>query len=1121
MNDRLPKALAVAAAMVLSLAGPAFANHPEREWKVKRSEHFALHYYDGLENTSARILAAAEAHYARLAKAFGVTKPSAEPIPIIITHDSFFNGEAEPIKDRITLDPGLASSSIVGTERFVAHELAHVMTFQALDKGNKLAQLNNLGGLPTWFLEGVAQYAAEYWYPSTDRMLRLATLEHRLLTSSERANFRVLGVYAGAAGYNEGFALCRYMFETEGPGSLATLMEHLRSGKRSFASAIEATFGKTLPAIESGWRASLQTAYAKQIQGMAAVPPEATKLVPSESECVSTKARLSPDGKRLAYLSSAGQDRFLYLRGNLMGMLSLFVSEPDGRNAKRVPAPKGMLSDFCWSADGKSIAYAAIAQDKDGNPVHDAFVVSLATGKTTRLTTGGNVQSVAWRPRTGQVAVVTVTDGQNRIRLFEPAKPGEGRVLLAGDADAQYRDLAWRPDGSALALSTYAVGGSARLALLDPEGGKLTPLTAPGFHENDTAPAWTPDGRLLVFVSDRGGMANLYQLSLLTRAVAPLTHVYRGAEAPSLSPDGKRVLFTSFKAQGAEIYALDREAGLLSAAGPLVARVASAFRAASAPLAPAQMLPGHERPADSSALAAEAPAASGAPATKAPEAPVSRIPAAKDPAAAVAGAPTTKASEGAVSALPATKASEAAVNGTPTAKASEAAMSGAPTAKASEAAMNGIPGAKPREATVSAAPGAAERLANGLLQGGALAPDGSPTAPEQALNASQTSDAPLMRPIVLPAPGMPDFRSPVLAAPSAPPVPLRSLDDAVPYRSTLTNDLLVPQMTSDERGQQVGVAANYSDILNQHQLGMDVRYGLFSQRFSYLFNYVNRMAPFTWQLSLFDQPQIALSPDIGATGRPITEGLYYQRRRGVGASALFPLGGSRSLISGVNFGTLDTLMAPYIGDYGQLRQGALNTLSLAYGEARVESTVDADANPADGYRLVAGYTLSDHRLGSAFDFSQYTLSGERYFNLVPSLQHHLTWRFNGGLINGDAVLPFLLGGASGANPIFALRGYATGAFTGNRIATTGLEYTLPLSGHLDKSFGPLYFDRVYLSAFGDLGAAWNGGAQALPAASAGLELKIRTVMMGQMLNFRLGAAQRLGSGDLPGFYLTF
>jgi outer membrane protein assembly factor BamA len=121
-----------------------------------------------------------------------------------------------------------------------------------------------------------------------------------------------------------------------------------------------------------------------------------------------------------------------------------------------------------------------------------------------------------------------------------------------------------------------------------------------------------------------------------------------------------------------------------------------------------------------------------------------------------------------------------------------------------------------------------------------------------------------------------------------------------------------------------------------------------------------------------------------------------------------------------------------------------------------------------------------------------------------------------------AAMPFLLGGATGTNPVYSLRGYAVGQFTGSRIATTGLEYTAPIFQHIDRMVGPLYLDRLYVAGFVDAGSAWNEGMSATPFASTGLEARIRTSVMGrQMLTFRLGLAKKLGSSDLPGFYLAF
>ena len=119
-------------------------------------------------------------------------------------------------------------------------------------------------------------------------------------------------------------------------------------------------------------------------------------------------------------------------------------------------------------------------------------------------------------------------------------------------------------------------------------------------------------------------------------------------------------------------------------------------------------------------------------------------------------------------------------------------------------------------------------------------------------------------------------------------------------------------------------------------------------------------------------------------------------------------------------------------------------------------------------------------------------------------------------------MPFLLGGATGTSPVFSLRGYAVGQYTGSRVATTGLEYTAPILQHMDRMFGPLYLDRLYVAGFFDAGSAWNYGQSATPFASTGAELRLRTTVMGrQMLTFRFGLAQKLGRTDAPGFYMAF
>jgi Tol biopolymer transport system component len=980
-TTKRPFYIAAILAGSFSFAAPALAdNHPERGWLVKESAHFSLHYYAGIEQTSDRLLRAAEEAYPKLQADFGVASMGAK-IPIIINQDAFFNGEAEPIKDRITLDPLLASTSVIGTQRFVAHELAHVMTFASVDTGNKMGMLQNVGGLPTWFLEGIAQFEAEYWYPSNDRMLRLHTLEGSLLTETERENFRMLGVHAGAAGYNEGYALCRYIFDTYGHDKVKVLMANLKDGKHTFEQAIEITFGQNLPAITAAWHQALKDGYKQQIAGLQDVVPGATKLIPTYKGEVNVQPRLSPDGKKLAYLTSRYQDSFLYLRGNVMGMLSLYVADADGRNPQMIPVGKGTVANYAWSPDGSKLLYTRVVGDAQGNPCWDLFTYDMKAKKVERLTTNENTNTMAWRPGTNQVLFVALKDGKATIKTVDVASK-KTKVVLVAEGETQFIQPAWSPDGLRVAFASHQPGEASHLVTLEPDTGRLAQITPGAPRQSDKEPTWTPDGKHLVFTSDRTGMTNLYQVDLDGKGLRKLTNTYRGAEMASVSPDGKSLFYTSYRAKGAEIFRV-----------PL----------------------GSGTPVD---VAAPAPAA-------------------KPP--------------------------------------------------------------KPMGLSL-----------NQILGG----PTGGPSADVHAANPAAAA---LTQPSLLDAPGAAGKGGALDKA-----VADSLTGDIKPYKPTMTNDLLMPQMTSDEKGQQLGVAGQYSDILDKHELGFDVRYGIMSSRFSYLFQYTNRMFNTSWQLSLYDQPQIALSPDVGSLSTNVVDSLYFQRQRGVALGTITPLGSGRSLFAGANMSDLSTLSDPKTGNFGQLRQGQLNTLRLGLREQNVRSTVDMDINPSDGYVLNADWQMSDHNFGSNYDFSQFLLQGERYFQIIPDLRHNLTWRWNLGLINGDAPQPFLLGGANASNPIFALRGYAVGAMNGNRLASTGLEYTLPVFEHIDKMFGPLYLDRLYVSAFTDVGSAWNNGNANNPFASAGAEIRLKTSIMGrQVLTLRFGLAQKLGTSEAPGFYLTF
>ena len=75
---------------------------------------------------------------------------------------------------------------------------------------------------------------------------------------------------------------------------------------------------------------------------------------------------------------------------------------------------------------------------------------------------------------------------------------------------------------------------------MDADGGNVTRLTDSAANDHD--PVWMPDGKSLIFSSDRESRRDLYRLWIADKRVDRLTqHTVGRAIMPSVSPDGRFV----------------------------------------------------------------------------------------------------------------------------------------------------------------------------------------------------------------------------------------------------------------------------------------------------------------------------------------------------------------------------------------------------------------------------------------------------------------------------------------------------------------------------------------------------------------------------------------------------
>jgi hypothetical protein len=105
--------------------------------------------------------------------------------------------------------------------------------------------------------------------------------------------------------------------------------------------------------------------------------------------------------------------------------------------------------------------------------------------------------------------------------------------------------------------------------------------------------------------------------------------------------------------------------------------------------------------------------------------------------------------------------------------------------------------------------------------------------------------------------------------------------------------------------------------------------------------------------------------------------------------------------------------------------------------------------------------------------------------------HSISLRLKGGTIFGptqDNFFDFYASGLPG------MKGYPFYAIGGNRYASANLTYRFPLITHMDFNFLQFYFDKLYVSLYGDIGNAWYEKATKFEdfKKDAGIELRLLT-----------------------------
>ena len=542
-------------------SSPVRAGDFSREWKTIETAHFVVHYYKPLDDVARRAAVVAERAHRVLAPAF-VNQPKEKTHITLVDDTDGSNGFAAVLPRnsiRLFATAPTGVSSLADHDDWlyslITHEYTHVLHLDSI--AGLPALVNRIFGKtwapnqiqPRWVIEGLATYeeskhssAGRTRHAQFDSVLRLASLtgtELRLdeLSHSPRAWPR------GNAAYLYGSHFLKYVFDTYGDDKVQKLSWSYGSNAIpwSLNRTMRETTGETFIELHEQWREFKRSKYAMQNEQVERLGRREGRQL-TFSSLSNTSPRYTVDGQRIVWVGTDGLSKRRY------------AAMPSNSNTK--DASTYAVVDDAGPFDLLSDGRLVVEQTRTlglNYTFQEIAIYDPKTKETLQLTTGARVREPTASPDERHVAFSLGGYSQRSLAVMELKVDAAPRVVWSGsERYDQAFSPAWSPTGDRIAFIAWRTGGFKDVLVVDVESGETVEIQHDRAQEAD--PVFSPDGRFLLFSSDRSGIYNLYAHELETRKLYQVTNVLGCALSADISPDSRRLVYQGCNAHGTDLY---------------------------------------------------------------------------------------------------------------------------------------------------------------------------------------------------------------------------------------------------------------------------------------------------------------------------------------------------------------------------------------------------------------------------------------------------------------------------------------------------------------------------------------------------------------------------------------
>ena len=256
------------------------------------------------------------------------------------------------------------------------------------------------------------------------------------------------------------------------------------------------------------------------------------------------------------------ETKILSVRNTSGTKKELFVMDWNGENKKRLTYHRSIVLSPAWSNDGNQVAYSAFVYNKRlKKRVAALFLYDFRTNiiKLLSAQSGANLGSDFFPG--GRQMLITLGSGPGLLDIFKmnlktkaliPLTTGPQRVInVEPSIHPRTRRIAFSSDKS----------GKTMIYVMNPSGKNLKQVTFAGHHNSN--PDWHPEKNDLVFSGQSQGRMDLFRISAQKTGLKRLTSLkkkngrWANCESPSFSPDGRFIVFSSDRSGVYQLYVMN------------------------------------------------------------------------------------------------------------------------------------------------------------------------------------------------------------------------------------------------------------------------------------------------------------------------------------------------------------------------------------------------------------------------------------------------------------------------------------------------------------------------------------------------------------------------------------